>query len=95
VQLRVALPPGQSGNKIQFALSDPPEGIGFTDVDQTGGFLQVRITADRKVKPGLAGNLIAEVSALKPPSTSDTQAKPPRPVSLGILPAIPFEVVQP
>jgi hypothetical protein len=93
--LRFAVPPGQSGNRIQLALSDPPEGIAIADVSQAGGFLQIRITADPKVKPGLAGNLIAEASALKPPSPSDTQTKPPRPVPLGILPAIPFEVVQP
>jgi hypothetical protein len=93
--LRFAVPPGQSGNQIQLALSDPPEGIGIADVSQAGGFLQIRITADQKVKPGLAGNLIAEASALKPSGASNTQSKPPRPVSLGILPAIPFEVVQP
>jgi hypothetical protein len=93
--LRLAVPAGQSGNQIQLALSDPPEGIGIADVSQAGGFLQIRISADPKVKPGLAGNLIAEASALKPSGASDPQPKNKRPVPLGILPAIPFEVVQP
>jgi hypothetical protein len=93
--LRLALPPGQMGNQIQLALDDPPDGIGITDVSQTGGFLQIHISADRKVKPGLSGNLIVEASALKPSAASDPQAKNKRPVPLGILPAIPFEVVQP
>lgn len=93
--LRFAVPPGQSGNHIQLALNDPPEGIGIADVSQADGFLQVRISADLKVKPGLIGNLIAEASAVKPSSASDSQAKNKRPISLGILPAIPFEVVRP
>jgi len=93
--LRVTVPPGQSGNQIQFVLIDPPEGIAISNVSQSGGFFQIHISADPKVKPGLAGNLIAEASASKPTSASDSQQKNKRPVSLGILPAIPFEVVQP
>jgi hypothetical protein len=95
VQLRLAMPPGQAANQIQLALSDPPDGIGIADVSQTGGFLTIRFSADSKVKPGLAGNLIVEASALKPTAASNPQAKPPRPMALGTLPAIPFEVVQP
>lgn len=93
-QLRLTLPPGQAGNQIQLELSDPPDGIGIADVSQTGGFLTVRLSADRKVKPGLAGNLIVEASAIRPSGASDPQPKNKRPVALGILPAIPFEVVQ-
>jgi hypothetical protein len=95
VLLRLALPPGQSGNQIQLALDDPPDGIAILDVSQAGGFLQLRIGSDRKVKPGLAGNLIVEASALKPSGALDPQSKNKRPVPLGIIPAIPFEVVQP
>jgi hypothetical protein len=94
VVLRLALPPGQAGNQIQLALSDPPDGIGIADVSQAGGFLMVRFSAEGKVKPGLAGNLIVDASAIKPPSASDSQSKNRRPVALGFLPAIPFEVVQ-
>jgi hypothetical protein len=92
---RRALPPGQAGNRIQLTLSDPPDGIAIADVSQAGGFLQARFTAGSKVKPGLAGNLIVEAAALKPSSDPDPKAKGNRPVSLGILPAIPFEIVQP
>ena len=95
VLLRLALPPGQAGNQIQLALNDPPDGIGIADVSQAGGFLMVRFSADRKVKPGLAGNLIVEASAIKPSGASDPQPKNRRPVPLGFLPAIPFELVQP
>jgi hypothetical protein len=93
--LRLALPPGQAANQIQLALSDPPDGIGIADVSQAGGFLTVRFSADGKVKPGLAGNLIVEASAIKPSGASDPPPKNKRPVPLGILPAIPYEVVQP
>ncbi len=94
VLLRLAVPPGQAGNQIQLALSDPPDGIAISDVSQAGGFLQVRFTADSKIKPGSAGNLIVEASAFRPTAASDPQPKNKRPVVLGILPAIPFEVVQ-
>jgi hypothetical protein len=92
--LRLAVPPGQAGNQIQLALSDPPDGIGIADVSQASGFLMVRFSADPKVKPGLAGNLIVEASALKQSVASDPTAKNKRPAPLGILPAIPFEVAQ-
>lgn len=92
-QLRFAVPPGQAANQIQLALSDPPDGIGIADASQAGGFLTVRFSADSKVKPGLAGNLIVEATAFKP--TDAANPKPQRPVALGILPAMPFEVVQP
>jgi hypothetical protein len=95
VTLRVQLPPGQVENQIQLELSNPPDGIGLTEVSQAGSFLTVRLSADRKAKPGLAGNLIVEASALKPPGASDPQPKKQKPVPLGFLPAIPFEVVQP
>jgi hypothetical protein len=94
-QLRLPLPPGQTGNQIQLALSDPPEGITIADVSQASGFFTVRFSADAKLKPGLAGNLIVEASALKPPNAADPKTKTNRPAPLGLLPAIPFEVVQP
>jgi hypothetical protein len=95
VLLRLELPPGQRGNQIQLALSDPPDGISIADVSQTGEVLQVHFSTDAKIKPALAGNLIVEASALKPAGASNPQAKPQRPVALGFLPAIPFDVVQP
>ena len=92
--LRLTEPPGQAGNQIQLALIDPPEGIGIADVSQAGGFLTIRFSADAKVKPELAGNLIVEASALRPNNSPDPQSKSKPPTPLGILPAIPFEVVQ-
>jgi hypothetical protein len=92
--LRVAVPPGQAGNRIQLTLSDPPDGIGIAEVNQAGGLIQVRFSADQKVKPGLAGNLIVEAFALQSSGASNPQPANKRPVPLGTLPAIPFEVVR-
>jgi hypothetical protein len=91
---RLSMPPSQAGNRMQLTLSDPPEGIAIVEVNQTDGFLQVRFSADSKVIPGLAGNLIVEASALKLNIDPDPQTKSKHPAPLGILPAIPFEVVQ-
>jgi hypothetical protein len=93
VQLRLAVPPGQAANQIQLLLNDSPDGIGIANVSQSGGFLTVLFSANSKVKPGLAGNLIVEATAQKPANAENS--KPQRPMSLGFLPAIPFEVVQP
>jgi hypothetical protein len=91
--LRLAVPPGQAGNQIQLTLSDPPDGIAIANVSQASGFLTVRFSADRKAKPGLAGNLIVEASSIKPSTDASPQSKNKRPAALGLLPAIPFEVV--
>jgi hypothetical protein len=48
-----------------------------------------------KVKPGLKGNLIIEVSAERTNNPSGgTQPANKKRVSLGVLPAIPFEIVK-
>ena len=91
--LRFPVPPGQMGNRIELALSDAPEGIAIAEVSQNGGVLQVRFSADRKLKAGLAGNLIVEASALKQPNPANLPPKNNRPAPLGMLPAIPFEIV--
>jgi hypothetical protein len=92
-QLRFAVPPGQAANQIQLELSDPSAGIAIANVSQDGGLLTVRFSADSKTKPGLAGNLIVAATALKPSGAANQ--KPQRPMALGTLPAIPFEVVRP
>jgi hypothetical protein len=93
--LRFTVPPGQAKNQIQLTLNDPPQGISLGEVSQAGGFLQFRVAADSKVKAGSAGNLIVEAYAVAPPNASDPQQKSKKPVPLGILPAIPYAVVQP
>jgi hypothetical protein len=92
VQFRIEVPPAQSKNTIQLALSDPPEGIDLLDFVQDKGSISIRFRADSKLAPGLKGNLIVEATIHKPAS-KDAPPNQNRVRPLGTLPAIPFEVV--
>jgi hypothetical protein len=96
-QVRVALPSIPLKDQIQFELNEPPDGISIEEVSPRAEGLAIRLHSDAaKAKPGLAGNLIVTAS-LKRPAAAD-KAKPranKQRISLGALPAIPFEVVQP
>jgi hypothetical protein len=96
-QIRVGVPAAQLANQVTLALSDPPEGISIVDVSKANGALAVKLRADGKVKPGLKGNLIVEASMVRPRNAANPNPGPNanRPVPIGTLPAIPFEVVQP
>ena len=97
--VRVALPTSRSFDKIQFELSEPPEGITVrsSTVGQTG--VDLVLAADAaKVKPGLRGNLIVNVlgERTNAPGAAKAKAKANRQrIPLGTLPALPFEIVKP
>jgi hypothetical protein len=81
--------------KVQFELSDPPEGIALRNASPVRDGTELVLQCDAaKAKPGLKGNLIVNISAerVAPPANAKQQANRQR-VSLGTLPAIPFEVV--
>jgi hypothetical protein len=91
VRIRVNLPTGPRVNKVEFELSEPPDGISIKESSPT----EIVLQADpAQIKPGFKGNLIVEASA-EPPSAAGTQPLPAnrRHIPLGALPAIPFEVV--
>ena len=96
-QVRVALPPGYVAfEKLQFELNDPPEGITLSDLSVTQAGAQFVLRADRsKLKPGLRGNLIVAVSGERVPPANAPNPAARRRVVIGILPAIPFEIVAP
>ncbi len=94
-QVRVTMPATRFLEKVRFELSEPPEGITVQNAssDQTGTDLVLQSDA-AKVAPGLRGNLIVEVSGERAPGAGAGKAKANRQrVPLGVLPAIPFEVV--
>jgi len=108
-QVRVTMPGTRFLEKVRFELSEPPEGITVQDAtsDQTGTGSPTQNSAMGvptdlvlqsdavKAKPGLRGNLIVEVSGERTPAPGKAKAKANRQrVSLGVLPAIPFEVVE-
>jgi hypothetical protein len=95
VMLRVAVEQGRNPNELRFELSGPPEGITAEDPVALGNGLAIPIKCDiEKVKIGLKGNLLFVLSQEhtyvpkggKKPTTSRRV--------IGLLPAIPFEVVK-
>jgi len=94
--VHVRIPTGPRIDKIDFELSDAPEGITLqgssTMPDATEFILQ---SDDGKVLPGQKGNLIIKVFGTRMAAVSDKPefAGKMRRLPLGALPAIPFEIV--
>jgi hypothetical protein len=90
-RIRVQLPIGPLVSKVEFELSEPPDGISIKEASPT----EIVLQADpAKVKPGFKGNLIVTASGERPPPAG-TQGPPAnrRRMPLGALPAIPYEIV--
>jgi hypothetical protein len=96
-QVRAMLMPGVlTFEKVQLELSEPPEGISVREVSLDQQNAQIVLQSDAaKTKPGLRGNLIVEISGERTPPAAAGKAKANRQrIPLGILPAIPFEIVK-
>jgi hypothetical protein len=97
-RIEVGLPALKLAERAQFELSNPPDGIAIQSVSPTRDGVEIVLQTDTaKVKPGLKGNLIINGYAPRP-----VEAGPAKPkgnnnqrMSLGALPAIPFEIVPP
>lgn len=78
------LPPNSNIGKVQYELSEPPEGITPGETTQGPNATEIILQCDAaKAKLGLKGNLIVNISAERTP-----------PAGRGALPAIPFEIVK-
>jgi hypothetical protein len=81
--------------RVQYELSEPPEGIELRNASPGRDGTDLVLQCDAaKAKPGLKGNLIVNISAerVTQPANAKQQATRQR-VSLGTLPAVPFEIV--
>jgi hypothetical protein len=95
VRVRIATPRGPFADRAQLELSEPPEGITLGDVSATDEGVELTVRSDMsKTKPGLQGNLIVNVfpRVLASAQKAKKQNNQRRP-AIGVLPAIPFEVV--
>jgi len=80
---------------VQFELSDAPEGISVRQVLPGARGAEIVVQCDAaRVKPGLRGNLIFRISGERARSSeNESQPANRRRIPLGVLPAIPFEIV--
>jgi hypothetical protein len=97
-RVRVGAPTSAFANRFQLELSEPPEGITLGKVSAANEGAEIELRSDAaKAKPGLKGNLIVNILQGQTSSAAPKnkkQANQRRP-TVGTLPAIPFEVVQP
>jgi hypothetical protein len=97
VQVRVKTPPSPMMDAVQLELSEPPKGVTLGAVTAVPGGLAFVVKADSQApQVGYADNLIVEAFAQVeggPPNRKAAAQK--RRVALGVLPAIPFEIVRP
>jgi hypothetical protein len=96
-RFQVHVPPLPSNllSKVQYELSEPPEGIELRNASPGRDGTEIVLQCDAaKAKPGLKGNLIVNISAERVAQAADGRPQANRQrVSLGTLPAVPFEIV--
>ena len=96
LQVQVPIPPNNVLEKVDFELSEPPEGIELgekTSLVQDRAEIVLKCDGT-KAKVGTKGNLIIIISAERPlPAANQRPLATRQRVPLGALPAIPFEIV--
>jgi len=85
---------GPMASQIQLELSAPPAGVSIGKVTPGArGAMTFELKVDpAKAKPGAKGNLIVSAFIMRTPKSKDGKKRPPRRTSMGVLPAIPFEI---
>jgi hypothetical protein len=97
-RVRLGAPGRGFADRFLLELNEPPEGITLGKVSAANEGAEIELRSDAaKTKPGLKGNLIVNIlqgQAFAAAPKNKKQANQRRP-TVGTLPAIPFEVVQP
>jgi len=95
-QVHVPTLPSNFLTKVQYELSEPPEGIELRNASPGRDGTEIVLQCDAaKAKPGLKGNLIVSISAERVAQAANAKQQANRQrVSLGTLPAVPFEIVR-
>jgi hypothetical protein len=93
--VRVGGGTGRATDRLELTLNDAPPGISIQNAAMGGGAVSVTLAADAgKAKAGLKGNLILDAFIERTTTAADGRTTKRR-FPMGVLPAIPFEVVTP
>ncbi len=94
-QVRIRAPKHPKLREVELELSEPPEGLTLQEVTVVPGGLAFRLNADGDaLEPGFADNMIVEAFMETEVAGRGGKAPQRRRVSLGVLPAMPLEIVQ-
>ena len=92
-KVRIAGPRGAAISQVRLELDEPPAGVAIKKISPDKGGIAILLSVDaKKAKPGLKGNLIVNASTERSWKAKDGKSRKRR-VSLGAMPAIPFEIV--
>ncbi len=96
-QFGVVFPALRQFESNQFELNDPVEGISVREVSTNLQGARVVLECDRaKAKPGTSGNFVFTISGERTPPRGNLPSPPiRRRITVGTLPAIPFEIIPP
>jgi hypothetical protein len=90
--LQINAPRQLAGAQVQLTLSEPPEGVSLQEATQRGDGMSVWLRAEAgKAKVGTTGNLILEAFVEREIDGGAGAGR--RRQSLGVLPAIAYEIV--
>ncbi len=93
-QIRFKIDSGVDANNLRFELSEPPSGISLESPQPLGHALVLPVKCDaEKVKAGLKGNLVLVLSQESSYINKEDKKLVTSKWVMGMLPAIPFEVV--
>jgi hypothetical protein len=94
-QVRARVPRRMQFMTVALELRDPPAGLSIGDIRVVGNIITFALKTDAStVQPDLADNLIVEAFTQWPVGAPDDKGvRANRPVSLGVLPAIPIKIV--
>jgi hypothetical protein len=98
VEVRVSSPGRVATNNFHLELNDPPNGVSIANVAAGDGETTIVLHSDAaKIKPGVTGNLIFNIIAdrKQPAAVPGKSRGNQQRIALGVLPAIPFEIVAP
>jgi hypothetical protein len=98
-RVRLATGPGVFTNQFELELSEPPDGITLQEITPVREGIEITLACDAtKAKPGQEGNLIVNIFAARKPPASSAPARPQanrRRNAVGVLPAIPYQIIEP
>jgi hypothetical protein len=88
--------PGWRVPLVEMKVAEPEEGLTVTGFESTADFISCTVQADEHSPE--AGNLVVEGIVVWPRSEEDRKKNPdapdPKPSSIGILPAVPYNTVE-
>jgi hypothetical protein len=92
--VRMGVPAGTAFDQVHLELDEPPDGLVIERESPSRQGTEIVLKCDAAhVAAGLKGNLIVNAFAVKAEEASAAGPQRGRPVPLGMLPAIPFEIV--